>query len=624
MWRDQWRSQLSGACWGVAWMLALALIPAAIGRAIDRGIIARSGTGLLTWAGAVIALSGAVAFTGAMRHRSALTNWLAAAYLAIQITVRHAVKVGADLPALVSSGDVVAISSTDTEAIGSTFDITARGTGALAAVTVVALIMLNMSVALGLVVLIGVPVMMGLTGLLLRPLHRRQDRYRDMQGALSGQTIDIAQGIRVLRGIGGEDAFAARYAARSQELRVLGLRTGRVESLLAGQQVLLPGLLTALVTWLAARLALHGAISAGQLVAFYGYASFLALPLATFGEAADAFTRGHVAARHIVTVLRLRSSITEPDSPAVMPPPGAVLTDAASGLTSRPGQFLAVACASPADADRLAARLARYADPASASGLTAGPAGPDAAADLDTELGPGLDAGPELGGVPLRSLPLAGLRTRVLLARNSDWLFPGTLRTSLGASTGTSVDTSTGASTGASVDAGSAAGTAADQRLLAALRAVSAQDILDGLPDGAADPLDGAVAEQGRNFSGGQLQRLRLARALAADPEILIAVEPTSAVDAHTEARIATELGRCRPGRTTIVFTTSPLILHRADLVAYVSDGIVTATGSHVALLSAEPGYRALVTRDGTALDSPPVMDSPPAMDSPLAAEGAA
>jgi ABC-type multidrug transport system fused ATPase/permease subunit len=560
IWRDQWRSQLTGACWGVAWMLSLALIPAAIGRAIDRGLLARSTTGLFTWAGAVLGLALLVAFAGAMRHRNALTNWLSAAYLAIQITVRHAVKVGADLPTLTSSGDVVAISSTDTEAIGSTFDITARLTGALAAVTAVAVIMLSMSVALGLVVLVGVPVMMGLTALLLRPLHRRQDRYRTMQGALAGQTLDIAQGIRVLRGIGGEDAFAARYAANSQELRLLGLRTGRIESLLAAQEVLLPGLLAALVTWLAARLALHGEISVGQLVAFYGYASFLALPLATFGEAADAFTRGHVAARHVVTVLRLRSGISEPEDPAVMPPPGAMLTDAASGLAARSGQFLAVACDSTADADLLAARLARYAD--------------------DDALEPGPELGPKLGGVPLRSLPLTGLRTRVMLLRNGDWFFPGTLRDSLRGAAPVTDEKAT------------------DENLLAALRAVSARDILDGLPDDVAGPLDSTVAEQGRNFSGGQLQRLRLARALVADPEILIAVEPTSAVDAHTEARIAAALGPYRRDRTTIVFTTSPLVLDRADLVAYVRGGVVAATGGHAALLAAEPDYRALVTRD--------------------------
>jgi ABC-type multidrug transport system fused ATPase/permease subunit len=543
IWRDQLGSQLLGACWGVIWMLAIALIPAAIGRAIDRGLVPRSSSGLLTWAGAVLGLAVLVAFAGGMRHRNALTNWLAAAYLTIQITVRHAVKVGADLPALVAAGDVVAISSTDTEAIGSTYDITARLSGALVTVTAVAVIMLDMSVTLGLVVLIGVPVMMVITAVLLRPLHRRQNRYRTLQGLLTDQTIDIAQGIRVLRGIGGEEAFAARYTRGSRELRSVGLRVGRIESLLAGQEVLLPGLLTALVTWLAARFALRGEITLGQLIAFYGYAAFLALPLSTFGEAADAFTRGHVAATHVVSVLRLTSTITSPAEPAQAPPSDVPLTDASSGLVLPPGQFLAVACASPEDADLLAARLARYRD----------------------------DGAPALGGVPLRSLALPAVRSRILLARNSDRYFPGTLRDSLRGRTA-----------------------AGDEVLLGALAAVSARDILDGLPDG----LDAAVAEKGRNFSGGQLQRLRLARALIADPEILIAVEATSAVDAHTEARIAARLGPYRKGRSTIVFSTSPLVLDHADAVAFVEDAKVTAVGRHAGLLTSEPRYRGLVTRE--------------------------
>jgi ABC-type multidrug transport system fused ATPase/permease subunit len=543
VWRDQRGSQLLGASWGVLWMLSIALIPAAVGRAVDRGLVARSSSGLLTWAGAVLGLSVMVAFAGGMRHRNALTNWLAAAYLTIQVTVRHAVRVGADLPRQVNSGDVVAISSTDTEAIGSTFDITARLAGALVTVTVVALIMLDMSVPLGLVVLIGVPAMMAITAVLLRPLHRRQDRYRTLQGQLTDQTIDIAQGIRVLRGIGGEDAFSARYFRRSRELRTVGLRVGKIESLLAGQEVLLPGLLTALVTWLAARFALRGEITLGQLVAFYGYAAFLALPLATFGEAADAFTRGHVAATHVVSVLRLTARITSPAVPVLPPPPGAPLTDAESGLAVIPGQFLAVACACPEDAETLAARLARYTD----------------------------DGSPELGGVPLRSLALPALRSRILLARNSDRYFPGTLRDSLRGPT-----------------------TATDEVLLGALAAVAAQDILDGLPGG----LDAEVAEKGRNFSGGQLQRLRLARALVADPEILIAVEATSAVDAHTEARIAERLGPYREGRGTVLFSSSPLVLDNAESVAYVEDGKVIATGTHAELLAAEPRYRALVSRE--------------------------
>jgi ABC-type multidrug transport system fused ATPase/permease subunit len=106
------------------------------------------------------------------------------------------------------------------------------------------------------------------------------------------------------------------------------------------------------------------------------------------------------------------------------------------------------------------------------------------------------------------------------------------------------------------------------------------------------------VAEGGREFSGGQQQRLRLARALAAEPEVLILVEPTSAVDAHTEARIAQRLGPARRGRTTVVCTTSPLVLDRVDQVAFVVDGQVVAEGTHEELLAAEPNYRATVTRE--------------------------
>jgi ABC-type multidrug transport system fused ATPase/permease subunit len=552
VWQEQWRSQLLGMLWGMVWMLSLALMPAMIGRAIDRGLLQRSTSGLVTWAAAVMGLALLTALAGAMRHRSAITNWLSAAYITIQVTSRHSVRVGADLPRLIASGDVLAIGTTDVEALGICLNISARFAGSVVSAVLVAIIMLTTSVPLGLVVLVGVPVMMACTVLLLRPLRHRQDSYRELQGELSDQTVDIAQGIRVLRGIGGEDAFSARYAAGSQRLRKLGIGVGRIESLLAAQEVLLPGLLTGLVTWLAAYFALHGQLTLGQLVAFYGYASFLVLPLSVFGEAADAMTRAHVAAERVVRLLRLSSPIKEPESPRTPPPAGAELTDTASGLTVPPGALLAVACAEPEDADRLANRLARYVD----------------------------DGSPTLGGVPLSELPVRTVRERILLAGNGDRIFAGTLRSSLSGAT-----------------------PVPDDVALAALHAASADDIVDALDAG----LDAEVEEKGRNFSGGQLQRLRLARALIADPEVLLAVEATSAVDAHTEARIAERIGVYRAHsarragregtRTTVLFTTSPLVLDHADTVAYVENAHVVAVGSHADLLAAQPAYGALVTR---------------------------
>jgi ABC-type multidrug transport system fused ATPase/permease subunit len=132
-----------------------------------------------------------------------------------------------------------------------------------------------------------------------------------------------------------------------------------------------------------------------------------------------------------------------------------------------------------------------------------------------------------------------------------------------------------------------------DARVLEAIRVADAKDVLDALPGG----LDTRVDERGRSFSGGQRQRLVLARALLSEAEVLVLVEPTSAVDAHTEARIARRLREARAGKTTVVITASPLMLDQTDRVFFVEDGRVVADGTHRELLSAHDGYRWTVTR---------------------------
>ena len=97
-------------------------------------------------------------------------------------------------------------------------------------------------------------------------------------------------------------------------------------------------------------------------------------------------------------------------------------------------------------------------------------------------------------------------------------------------------------------------------------------------------------------------KRLVLARALAVTPEILVLVEPTSAVDAHTEARIAARLRRHRAGRTTVVTSSSPLMLDAADRVAFLRDGRIVATGTHAELLETNADYRLVVTRESADL----------------------
>jgi ABC-type multidrug transport system fused ATPase/permease subunit len=246
-----------------------------------------------------------------------------------------------------------------------------------------------------------------------------------------------------------------------------------------------------------------------------------------------------VSARRVARILALQPEIT--DQPGAGAAAGGELVDARSGLVVSPGLVTALAAADPADPVAVARRLGRYEE-----------------------------AQVNWGGVPLRALPVAEVRRRIVLAEGGARLFGGRLRDEL-----------------------DVRGGADGSRLAAVLHTASATDVVEALEDG----LDTDVTDGGREFSGGQRQRLLLVRALLADPEVLILVEPTSAVDAHTEAAIADRLVAAREGRTTVVVTTSPLLLDRVDTVAYLDGGRVVATGSHRELLHHQPRYAATVTR---------------------------
>lgn len=543
----QWHTMLLGMLFGIIWMVAQAVMPALIGRAIDDGIAERDTRDLAVWTGAMLGVGLLQAAAGIMRHRFAVTNWLTAAYRVVQLVTRQATELGATLPKKVATGEVVAIGTNDLAHIGNALETTARAAGALVSFLVVAVILLRTSLTLGLLVLLGVPLLLLAIGPLLKPLQRRNLAQREMMGQLSNLATDIVSGLRVLRGIGGERVFHDRYVRESQKVRRAGVRVGRLQSLLDAFQILLPGVFVVVVVWIGARFAVEGRISPGELVAFYGYAAFLMIPLRTATELANKLIRAMVAARRITRVLAL-----QPEVPATTrdglrqeePPVDAELVDVRSGLRVGHGLMTAVVSDPPEDAAALADRLGRYAE------------------------------GEVLwGGVRLDALDRAVVRRRIVVSDTASTLFSGPLDEQV------------------DIRGLGPAG------VEAALWTASADDIIETLPEG----LHSIVAERGRTFSGGQRQRLVLARVLAADPEILVLVEPTSAVDAHTEARVADRLRAHRAGRTTVVTTSSPLLLDRVDMVAFLRDGEVVAQGNHRDLLDTVPEYRAVVTREEVA-----------------------
>ena len=539
--KGQWRTLAMGMFFGIVWMVSQAVMPAVVGRAIDDGIAAQDTGALVQWTLTMFGIGVLQAAAGIMRHRFAVTNWLTAAYRTVQVVARHATHLGATLPKRVATGEVVAIGTNDLSHLGNAMDVIARAAGAVVSFLVVAVILLDTSTTLGLLVLIGVPLLLLMIGPLLKPLQRRNMTQREMMGDLSNLASDIVSGLRILRGIGGERVFHDRYVRDSQKVREAGVQVGRLQSLLDAFQVLLPGIFVVLVVWLGARFAVQGRISPGELVAFYGYAAFLMIPLRTATEFANKWIRAFVAARRVVRVLALRPEVTDPDQAYAEPPVDADLVDVESGLRVPHGQLVALVSDDPEETAAIADRLGRYAD-----------------------------GEVRWGDVPLSGLARDVVRRRIVVSDTGSTLFSGVLRDGIDVR---------------------GQGEAAVAR---ALHTASAEDVLEALEHG----LEEEVAERGRSFSGGQRQRLVLARALAADPEILVLVEPTSAVDAHTEARIAARMHAQRRGRTTVVTTTSPLLLDRVDQVVFVRNGVVVAIGSHRDLLGGIPDYRAVVTRE--------------------------
>ena len=564
----------------VAWQLPSVMSPWLVGKAIDAGMIGRDVWATLGWTSLLLVAVVVGAVGGILQHTLVVRSWLIALY-ATQKRVGHTTgRLGHVLGRRVPTGEVLSVSSSDSDTFGSTLEVLARAIGSLLAFGLVCVLMFSTSPLLATVVLVLSPLLLAASTPVLRPLSAAQLAERTQSAELTSLATDIVSGLRILRGIGGEQTFGSNYARQSQQVRWLGVRVGRWQGVVEAISVLVSGGLLVIVVYLGTHELAAGRLTVGQLISFVGFAIYLLWPLQTFFDFAQKWIAGLVAAGKSGALFASpipwrAASATVGESPR--------LEDAESGLVVEPGRFLGLVSVDPDASATLIDRLGRYLpsevaeEPDDDEGhkwreqrkaLQQKSAKRAVVAARDAELaraGWGVSA----DGVDLADVDLRSLRARVLVADTSAMLFAGTLQ-----------------------EAVDPWGTHTREQAERALIAACAEDVFDSLPGG----WQGRIDEKGRGLSGGQRQRVVLARALVADPDVLCLVEPTSAVDAHTEARIAPRLVAHRAGRTTVVATASPLVLHSADEVALLVDGRIVARGRHTALLERDD-YRMVVAR---------------------------
>jgi ABC-type multidrug transport system fused ATPase/permease subunit len=537
--RNQSRIILSGSFFGILSFACLASMPGFLGKAVQ-SIADHNQSALNKWALAIILLGAVQSVSSISRHRRGVGSWISAATRLKQIIARKASELGADLPRLVSTGEVVSVNNNDVERIARGFDNIPRLIGAIVSFFYVAILLIRSSPKIGLLVVICVPLMSLLVAPIIKPLQAREAEQRKKLSDSSNLAADTVAGLRVLRGIGGEELFLSRFREASQAVRRAAVRTAMIRSLLQALQIILPGVLVLVVILIGGNLVAEGKMKVGDLLSFYGYSAFLVLPLRVLTETAQRMTSAAVSAGRVVTLLSVKTINKWGDDES--PDPTGVLEDTLSGIAIMPGELLVVVSDNPISADTLCDRLGGY-------------------TDADSVF---------LAGKPLTFFSRDAIRRTIYAQEKEPAILSGTIGSIFSVPHSGRID------------------------ITQAIDASSGEDILDSLEG---EGLLAEVVERGRTLSGGQRQRLALARTLFVDAPITILDDPTSAVDAHTEARIASRIFELRRGMTTVVFSNSPLILDKADRVILLSKDVFQVEGTHHELLATSGEYRALVMR---------------------------
>lgn len=414
---------------------------------------------------------------------------------------------------------------------------------------------LEWTIVAAVLVMLGV---MTLLFVLVMPKFRLMQTLVDKVNQMSREMLE---GIMPIRAFSREAYELERFDAASTDLMSTQLFTGRSMALLRPLIQLVLNLLTIGIVWFGAARVDAGVMQVGDIMAFISYAMQIVASFMTLAMVAILMPRASVAADRIFEVLDCPLSITDPETPvtpAVDAPRGLLAFDHVSfrypdaegdavhdvSFEVGPGETLGIVGSTGSGKSSLVQLIPRLYD------VTGGSV--------------------TLDGVDVREMALSDLRSRVGYVPQKARLFSGTVKSNVTFGAG---------------DAG-----AEDVRR--ALDLAQASEFVDEMPDGT----ESSISQGGSNVSGGQRQRLAIARAMATKPEVLVLDDSFSALDYATDAKLRRAIASELPETAVVVVAQRVATVMRASRIIVLEDGSVVGDGTHEELLRTCGEYREIAT----------------------------
>ncbi|MGC9468837.1 MAG: ABC transporter ATP-binding protein [Anaerolineae bacterium] len=427
-------------------------------------------------------------------------------------------------------------------------------------------IMASLNVRLTLVTLASIPVVMVSMGLLGREMRKS---YRDVQQALAAVNTGVEQGVagmKVAQSLSQESFTVEQFESLSLQNMKANLRAGLLFAAVFPTMTITNMLGIALVLGYGGTLVANEVITVGVLLAFLGYVYRFFGPLRELSLVYNTFQAAAAALDRILDYLNREPTVTEPAEPerAEGGFEGGVAFEGVTfgydedvvlkdiDLRVRTGETIALVGPTGAGKSTLAKLIARLYDPEEGS--------------------------VRIDGIDLRQIASDDLRRLVTIVPQDVFLFADTIRENIRYGDPK----------------------ASDEEVEEAARRAQAHDFIMRLPKG----YDSQVGELGAMLSGGQKQLVAFARALLADPRVLILDEATANVDAYTEALIQKAMDEIQQDRTTIIIAHRFSTLRKADRIVVVEDGRIVGEGTHEQLIADNPTYQRLYQRQWETAES--------------------